>query len=257
LLPVYKIPINGRNGSSKSINNFLNMTEGESILTVASIPNEYQDLSVILTTKFGYIKRLAIEEIIKTRTSSIGTKVITLRENDKIKGVNICKPNSEIAIFTSLGRGLKINIDDETKPIKMMSKVARGLLSMRLKNEEEIVNASVLDPNHSIVLVTTLGFGKRLENKAFKDQKRTQSPVNYMSKIDKVGKIVDGIIVTKDEDILITTRQGQTLRTNISNIQPASRTAVGIKYINIKEEGDVVASIASITRDEEIEETEE
>jgi DNA gyrase subunit A len=257
LLPVYKIPITGRNGASKSINNFLNLAEGEFILTVASITDKDKDLSVILTTKFGYIKRIAIEEIIKSRTSSVGTRVISLREDDKIKGVNICKPNSEIVIFTSLGRGLKINIDDETKPIKMMGKAAKGVLSMKLRSGEELVNASVLDTNHSIVLVTTLGFGKRLESKAFKDQKRLQSPINYMSKIDKVGKIVDGIIVTSNEDILITTKMGQTLRTNISNIQPSSKTAMGVKYINIKEPNDVVASIASIPRDEELEDMEE
>lgn len=255
LLPVFKVPISGRNNASKSINNFLSLSQDEKILNLVSVPHNAMDLSVVLTTKNGYIKRLKLEDIVKNRTSTVGTKAITLNDNDKICSVNICKQNDDIAIFTSLGRGLKFNIDDESKPLKMMGKTSKGLLAIKLKEKdnEVVVNASVLDQDHSIVIMTSYGFGKRLDSKTFKDQKRNQTPINYMSKIDKVGKIIGGAIMTSGDELLITTKQGQTLRCNIDNVKSAGRTTSGSRFINIKEDGDAVVSIAAISKAEEIE----
>lgn len=256
-LPVCKIPINNRNGASKSINNYINLEDDEHILSIIGMSDtesETDNRSVVMVTKFGYIKRIDLKLLTKARSSTVGTKAITLQDNDKIKGVNICGPNSDIIIFTSYGRGLKLNIDDDTKPIRMMGKLARGCSAIKLKDDEVVVNASVIDENRSIVLVTSNGYGKRLDYKAFKDQKRNQTPVIYMSRISKVGNIIDGIMVNHDEDLMITTHQGQTLRLNIDDIKSTSRTAMGLKYINIKAENDHVISITAIRKEKEDEE---
>lgn len=253
-LPVCKIPISTRNGSSKSINNYLNLEDEEHILSVIGINNNdsSDNKSIVMTTKLGYIKRMELSLLTKTRSSLTGIKSITLQENDKIKGINICSPNTDVIIFTSAGRGLKINIDDEVKPLRCNGRAARGCSALKLKNDEIVVNASVINENQSIILVTTEGFGKRLEHKAFKNQKRNQSPINYMSKIEKVGKIVDGIMINADEDLLITTKLGQTVRLKVDNITSSSRTAQGLKLINIKQQDDVVVGISAIKREEEL-----
>ena len=251
-LPVCKIPINNRNGTSKSINNYINLDDDEHILSIVGMSDNDEDTSseinnksVVMVTKYGYIKRIDLKLLTKVRSSTTGTKAITLQENDKIKGVNICAPNSDIIIFTSQGRGLKLNIDDDTKPIRMMGKLAKGCSAIKLKNEEVVVNASVIDENRSIVLVTSNGYGKRLDYKAFKDQKRNQAPVNYMAKINKVGNIVNGVMIDSDEDLIITTQKGQILRLNVNDIKPTSRTALGLRYINIKDPNDQVVGITT------------
>lgn len=255
-LPVYKIPISGRNGVTKSINNYINMGDGEHILSITGIldNDNIDNNSVIMTTQAGYIKRIDLSLLTKSRNSTVGTKAITLQENDKIKGVNICPPNTDIVIFTSTGRGLKINIDDETKPLRSMGKAARGCSAIKLKKDEVVVNASVLDENHSIILVTSKGYGKRLEVSSFKDQKRYQTPINYMAKITEVGKIINGIIINKDEDLLITTQQSQTLRLSVDNIASSSRTAKGLKLISIKDETDKVIGASAVKREDNKEE---
>ena len=92
---------------------------------------------------------------------------------------------------------------------------------------------------------------KRMDYKSFKQQKRNQTPVKYMSKIDKVGYIVDGIIVTEEEDLLVTTKFGQILRCDINSISTSSRTASGVKCIRIKDDNDIVISASSVAKDEE------
>ena len=250
LLPVYKIPISGRNESSRSINNFVNLTDGEKILSIVAAINSDSDNSIIMVTSQGIIKRVSLKELLNGRISTVGTKAITLMENDRIRSVSVCEHGSNIIIFTSQGRGLKINIDDEDKPIRSMGKSARGLTALKLKADETVVSASKVEEGRSVILVTTMGFGKRLLANSFKDQKRNQAPINYFAKIDKVGKIVNGLNIGRDEDLLITTKMGQTLRIDVNNIKPSSRTASGVKFINIKESNDSVVSISTVKKEE-------
>ena len=255
IVPVYKIPIGSRNSAPKSINNYITLNEDERILSIIGIPkesdNKEEKFNIVFVTKLGYIKRISLDDLIKGRASTVGTRAIVLSDGDRIKGASICHDNSDIVIFTSHGRGLMFNIDDEDKPLRCMGKMARGVLAIKLKNEEYVVNSSLMEPENSIVLITTLGYMKRMDYKSFKQQKRNQTPVKYMSKIDKVGYIVDGIIVTEEEDLLVTTKFGQILRCDINSISTSSRTASGVKCIRIKDDNDIVISASSVAKDEE------
>lgn len=255
IVPVYKIPIGGRNSAPKSINNYITLNEDEKILSIIGIPKESDEnkekFNIVFVTKLGYIKRISLDELVKGRASTVGTRAIVLSEGDRIKGASICHDDSDIVIFTSHGRGLMFNIDDEDKPLRCMGKMARGVLAIKLKDGEYVVNSSLMKPGNSIVLITTLGYIKRMDYKSFKQQKRNQTPVKYMSKIDKVGYIVDGIIVTEEEDLLVTTKFGQILRCDINSISTSSRTASGVKCIRIKDDSDIVISASSVAKDEE------
>lgn len=244
MLPVYKIPINGRNGASKSINNFINLDENEKILSVVGVSEEMPDQTVVLVTRNGIVKRISLDLLVKGRISTIGTRAITLACDDKIRSVVVSNPHSLTAIFTTNGKGLMFDIED----IKCTGKNAKGVKALKLKKDEYVAGAVNVDKNHSIVLITNAGFGKKLEYKTFKLQKRNQTPVSYLANIEKVGHIVDGITVFKDEDLLITTKQGQILRIDINDMKPIGRTTAGVRFINIKAEEDSVVGISTVKK---------
>ena len=251
VLPVYKIPVGGKNSASKSINNYINLADGENVLMVAKTPEKPEDYSLVLATKLGYIKRLEFSLLLVGRVSTVGTKVISLVDNDALCGLCICEKNADVSLFTSQGRGIKFNIDDETSPVRPMGKSARGVTAIRLKPRETVVAAAKLEKEGSVLLLTTKGFGKRIDVKSFKSGKRAQTPVNYMAKIDEVGEIVGAVMVTDTEDVLITTNQGQTLRLDVAGQSIMGRTAKGLKMISIKSDDDTVATLVSIERQQE------
>ena len=102
--------------------------------------------------------------------------------------------------------------------------------------------------NSSVIIVSENGYGKRLLLRQLKQQKRNQTPINYMAKT-KVGPIVNGIFISDDEELLIATKQGQTVRINVDDIKPVSRTAAGIMLIKFKDADDKVVSISSVKKD--------
>lgn len=254
LLPVYKIPITSRNGASRSINNFINLMDGERIIRVAdaSLPKEDEEIkNAVFVTKNGFVKRIKLDQLITGRSSTVGSKAITLNDEDELRGASICSDNDDLLIFTSHGRGLKFNIDDPDKPLRPMGKTAKGVSALKLKPDEIVVSASNLTVNESVIIVTSKGYGKKLEAETFKNQKRNQTPINYFSKIDKVGKVIGAVNLKSNEELIVTTSQGQTLRLDVNNIRATGRTSVGVKLINIKEDTDKVVSICSVKKREE------
>ena len=207
--------------------------------------DEVADGSALLVTKNGIVKRISLDLLVKGRISTVGTRAITLADDDKIKSVVVAENHSLLAIFTSNGKGLVFDIED----VRCMGKAARGVGALKLKKNEYVVGATIVDKNRSILLITNAGFGKKLEYKTFKLQKRNQTPLSYLGNIEKVGHIVDGITVLPDEDLLITTKKGQILRIDVSEIKPIGRTAAGTKFITFKEEEDVVVGISSVKKE--------
>lgn len=251
ILPAYKIPITGRNGAAKSINNYLTLTDGEAVIMIAKVPEDISYFYLVMVTRSGYIKRMEMETALSGRASTVGTRAISLEEGDKLCGVSICESGSDIALFTDMGRGIKFSVDE----VRPMGKTARGVKAMKLKDDESVIAAATLGKEGSVLLLTTGGYGKRLAVKSFKDGKRTQAPVNYMAKISEVGRIVGAPMVLDDEDVIITTRQGQVLRLDVTSLQLSSRTAKGLKMITFKDDSDAVVSVATVAKEKEEEET--
>lgn len=245
LLPVNKLSIGTRTSPSQSIFNFIKLADNEEIL---GISNAAKDLSVVLVTKLGFIKRLNLSDLNTSCIRSAKSKIITLTENDIVKSADICASDTEIVIFTDQGRGLKLNIDDETKPVRPMGKTAKGTAAIKLKKDEVVAGASVIDKNHFIVLITENGFGKRLDNKLFKNQKRNQSPVNYIGKNTDIGKVINALSVTSDEKILITTQKNENVFINISHLLSGTKTSAPIKIANSE---NILIKAISIKKNEE------
>lgn len=258
LLPVYKLPIVSKNAASKSINNFVNLVENETILKIIALTSDVSDKSILIVSKLGYVKRMLLSLLAGSRVNTVGTRVVTLSEEDRIKAVNLVNDDNDIIIFTNSGRGLKFNISDPDKPIRLMGKNARGNRTIKLAKDEYVVNAMPIpsikissdkdNDNSSVIIVSENGYGKRLLLRQLKQQKRNQTPINYMAKT-KVGPIVNGIFISDDEELLIATKQGQTVRINVDDIKPVSRTAAGIMLIKFKDADDKVVSISSVKKD--------
>lgn len=258
LLPVYKLPIVSKNAASKSINNFVNLVENETILKIIALTSDVSDKSILIVSKFGYVKRMLLSLLAGSRVNTVGTRVVTLSEEDRIKAVNLVNDDDDIIIFTNSGRGLKFNISDPDKPIRLMGKNARGNRNIKLAKDEYVVNAMPIpnvkissdkdNDNSSVIIVSENGYGKRLLLKQLKQQKRNQTPINYMAKT-KVGPIVNGIFISDNEELLIATKQGQTVRINVDDIKPVSRIAAGIMLIKFKDADDKVVSISSVKKD--------
>ncbi|NJL84554.1 MAG: hypothetical protein HC890_19440 [Chloroflexaceae bacterium] len=116
------------------------------------------DFELILLSEQGRIKRLARSEF--TELSNRGLTAVKLKDGDRLQQVSLAKVGQQVAIATTGGRVLRFALSDSQLPV--MGRNAQGTQALRLRTEEQIVGLACHNPEDELVLVSQLGYGKRL-----------------------------------------------------------------------------------------------
>lgn len=120
--------------------------------------DQVRELDLVLLSQEGKIKRLPVRELLEL--SNRGVTIIKLKESDELRYANLTQPGEQIILATSGGRILRFAINDEQLP--PMGKVSQGSQATRLRKQEQLIGCINLNPQESLLLVSELGFGKRM-----------------------------------------------------------------------------------------------
>ncbi|SHH17494.1 DNA gyrase subunit A [Thermosipho atlanticus] len=243
ILNNYEIEKNSRTSKGKQIARYINIDEKEKILTMLSVDNFEGELFFV--TKFGKVKRTKLSEF--KNINSRGMRAITFDKNDSL--VSVLKiENEQQTIFIATKNGMSIRFP--IKEVRTMGRTAMGVTGIKLHKNDYVVSSSLLTGNDKYILtVTNLGFGKRTEVSQYRIQKRAGSGIKNISDIGKAGTIVGVSYVNGNEDMMIFTKHGMTLKINVSGISILGRVTKGVKLVNLSE-GDEIADFAVIKGDE-------
>jgi DNA gyrase subunit A len=94
------------------------------------------------------------------------------------------------------------------------------------------------------------GVGKRTAFDNYRAQKRGGKGIITMKTTDKVGSVVGALTVTDSDEIMLTTSQGQTVRTNCKDIRVAGRNTQGVKLIDLAK-GDKLVAVARVISEQQ------
>ena len=230
LLKAYKIPKFSRIGKGRSINNFLQLSQGESVNAILPV-EEFKDTDfTICITKKGVIKKTALSAFSKLRVS--GIIAIKIDPDDSLVSSRLCTKLKDILIVTR--NGMSIRFDE--KDVRAMGRTARGVKGISLGRSDEVVGAEVIDfdDKGTILIITSKGFGKRTSLEEYRRQSRGGVGIITQKITDKVGYVVGVKKVEDNDSILVTTNEGQTIRTPVKNISVFSRNTQGVKVIRLK-----------------------
>ena len=191
----------------------------------------------------GGVKRTAIEEYRNIRRS--GLNAINLDEGDRLISVNITTGKQDILIGTKLGMAIRCNEED----VRLMKRAARGVRGIKLKADDVVVGAGVLDANEAEAQIFTIseeGYGKRNDADSYNVQKRGGIGTKNFRITDKTGDVVAVEVVHNDDELMLISEQGKIIRFNMNAIAVKKGKAIsGVKTQNL-DEGDKVASVAVI-----------
>lgn len=176
------------------------MGADEAIVTSTSLPEDLQERDSILVSATGRIKRLPLEEL--DSLTARGASLVKLKDDDTLAHVVLTGVSSEeLAIATNGGRLLRLAIDDSELPI--MGRTARGNLVTRLRQNERIVGCCAVSSKTDLVLVTAMGYAKRLNVKAVPRKVRGDIGVQALQFVKPkdrlVGMVVAGEVAVESD----------------------------------------------------------
>lgn len=253
-LRVFEIPEGARTSKGKAIVNLINIPSDDKVRAFVNTKDikdeEYvNNHYIVLCTTKGVIKKTTLEAYSRPRSN--GINAITVREGDTLLEARLTNGNHEILMAIRSGKAIRFP-EEKVRP---MGRNASGVRAMRLDTNNDIVVGMVCAENdqETILVVSENGYGKRTLVEDYRVTNRGGKGVKTINVTEKTGPLVAMKIVTDDDDLMITTKNGIMIRMDMTSLRVMGRATQGVRVINLKS-GVIIASVAKVPHSEEEEE---
>ncbi len=252
-LKVYQIPEGTRSSKGRAIQNIINIGLEDKVLAfirVKTLGDEafIQNNYILFATKKGMIKKTSLEAYSRPRQN--GVNAITIREGDELLEARLTNGESEIMIAGKSGKAIRFN---ETK-VRPMGRSAAGVKGITLADDHDEVIGMICLQNgkEDVLVISENGYGKRSKLEDYRVTNRGGKGVKTIKITEKTGNLVTIKGVSDDNDLMIITGNGLTIRLAVSKISLLGRATQGVRLINLKED-DSIASVARVVNEPEAE----
>ena len=196
---------------------------------------------VITLTQFGYIKRMSEGTYKPQKRGGRGVSSGNMRDKDFVKELFVTSTHDMILFFTSLGNVFKLKAYE----IPQDSRTSRGTAIINLLDLEEdervtsIIPVKEYDPDLNFLMVTKKGLIKRTP---FKDYKNIRKSGIIAIKLNEDDKLIDVHLTKNNEDVILVTKKGLSIRFNEEQVRKSGRNSMGVKSIDLADDDIVVSS---------------
>ena len=255
----YQIPEATKNAAGRVIQNLLNLPKEDNVkgyIVIKDLTDEefLNNNYIVFCTKKGQIKKTLVEEFSRPRSN--GINAITIKEGDELLDAKLTNGQNEILLAIKSGRAIRFQ---ESK-VRSMGRSAAGVRGITLANEADqvvgMISVDPQDPTVSILVVSENGYGKRTALDDYRVTNRGGKGVKTINVTAKTGQLVGIKNVSERDDLMITTKDGITIRMAVNEIREMGRAAQGVKVIRLGEK-ESIADVTVIRESDEEEETQE
>ena len=196
---------------------------------------------VITLTQFGYIKRMSEGTYKPQKRGGRGVSSGNMRDKDFVKELFVTSTHDMILFFTSLGNVFKLKAYE----IPEDSRTSRGTAIINLLDLEEdervtsIIPVKEYDPDLNFLMVTEKGLIKRTP---FKDYKNIRKSGIIAIKLNEDDKLINVHLTKNNEDVILVTKKGLSIRFNEEQVRKSGRNSMGVKSIDLADDDIVVSS---------------
>ncbi|MBE5780798.1 MAG: DNA gyrase subunit A [Clostridiales bacterium] len=218
----------------------IEMVEGE-----VDIEDLIQKEDMVVTlTRFGYIKRVGADTYRLQNRGGKGVMGLTTREEDFVEKVFVANTHTPILFFTNTGRVFVL----KCYQLPLGGRTAKGsaIVNLLRLNANEKITAvlPVEEKGKYLVMGTRKGIIKK-------------TPVEELKNIRQSGLVAIGIREDDElcgvfhtdgnDDIILGTKQGMSIRFHEEDVRPMGRTAMGVRSVKLKD-GDEVVDINKVDK---------
>jgi len=233
---VYEVPQAARNAKGRAIINFIELEADEKITAITPVMAVEAGKFVTTITRAGQIKKTELLEYENFRDKGIiGVKIA---DDDQLLTAIVTDGSGEFFVATKHGQSIRFDEDQ----VRATGRNTGGVKAIELDEGDEVVGLARTDSERTFVLtVCERGYGKRTPIDEFKVQNRGGKGIILIDASDRNGPVVGIAMVKPEDEVMIITDRGQTIRTPIEGIRETGRNAQGVKVMRIEEDERVVA----------------
>ncbi|MBQ8141814.1 MAG: DNA gyrase subunit A [Bacilli bacterium] len=224
----YQIPEGNRTSKGIPAVNILRLMDGEVINSVISMDNYGEEDYLFFATKQGVVKRGNAADY--ENINANGKIAIGLKEGDELIDVRHTNGKAIISLGASNGKVCSFYEND----VRVMGRTAAGVKGINLEDDSTVVGLVSSVEGNKIFSLSTNGYGKITEGSEYRITSRGSKGVRTIKSTDKNGGLFVIKTVKGDEDIIVVTDHGTTIRTSLTQVSQTSRNTVGVKVISLR-----------------------
>ncbi|MBC1921914.1 DNA gyrase subunit A [Listeria grayi] len=193
----------------------------------------------ITLTKRGYIKRLPLSTYRSQRRGGRGIQGMSTHEDDFVEHLVAASSHDTLLFFTNTGKVYRA----KGYEIPEYGRTAKGIPLINLlgiESQEQVnavINVSEFTENSHLFFTTKHGVVKRTDISQF--AKIRQSGLRAVD-LRENDELISVQITDGNKNIIIATKQGQSIYFPENNIRVMGRTAAGVRGIRLREDDEVI-----------------
>lgn len=255
-LKVYEIPEGAKTSKGRPLQNLIQIEKDDKVkalINVKSLEDEHalHNQYVVLCTKKGVIKKTTLDAYSRPRAN--GIRAINVREGDSLIEAKLTDGISYIMMATRYGNAIRFP-EEKVRP---MGRTAAGVRGITLQGDDDEVVGMICvqkgDQTKTVMVVSEKGFGKRTYlddpetgDEIYRITNRGGKGVKTIQITEKTGKLISIKDVTDEDDLMIITKNGITIRLPLTEVRVMGRATQGVILIRL-DEGDEIAAVTKVT----------
>ena len=255
---VYELPEASRASRGRSIKNVLNLQTDETIAAVLRLvyitDDDGNDITfsndsgfILFATKSGKIKKTAVNDFRNYRKD--GIIAIKLDEGNELIDVRLTSGTDDVVLVTKSGLSLRFNEEQA----RSQGRATSGVFGIRPRDEDRVVGLALVSDDQKLLVASENGIGKRTSFDDYRQQSRGGKGVITMKCTEKTGNVVGAAAVADNDELMLMTTGGQSIRIRVSDVRETGRNAQGVKLVTLNgdEKLQDIAPVRESTSDEE------
>ncbi len=240
-LKVYQVPESSPAARGRAMVNLLNLDKGEKVAAVLPVKDFSDDVSIVMATRNGIIKKTKLKAYSNPRVG--GIIALNILEGDELVGAELASEEDEVLLTSKNGQAIRFKGTDA----RNVGRVSIGVKGINLREGDEVVSLEVIkNQNAQILTITEMGYGKRTRISEYRLTRRGGVGVRTVNITEKNGRVVGAFQVDDETEVMIISDQaGKLIRTSVSQIRNTGRSTQGVKVINL-EPDELVAAVAKV-----------
>ncbi len=255
---VFQIPEMGRAAKGRSVKNLLNLRPEEKVQAVLRIEAQGQDdratfeqpYYVFFATRSGKVKKTKLADFRNYRKD--GIIAIKIEDDNELIDVKLTTGTDDICLITSGGYCVRTNEDQ----VRAMGRNSAGVAGIRPREGDFLVAFVVVDSEAQLLVASEKGLGKRTPFEEYPTKGRGGKGMIAMKITEKTGNVVGSLAVREEEDLMLITNGGLSVRTPVNQVSSIGRATQGVKLISLRE-GELLQDIARVVSDDDVDEEED
>jgi DNA gyrase subunit A len=245
-MKTYEVPAVGLNAKGVALVNLLQLQPEETVSSVINVSKSNDAANLIMCTCRGVVKKTPFEQYKNVRSS--GLIAINLDDGDELKWIRMTTGENEVLISTAQGQAIRFN-EKEARP---MGRVSRGVRGIRLRPGDKVIGMDIVEEGSDVFVISRYGYGKRTKVSQFTPHARGGVGIRSAVVNTKTGELVGVKTLTTDEqEVIIISQQGQTIRLGLSDIPALGRATQGVRIMRLNAKDEVVSLVLVDKVDEE------